>query len=377
MSRPLFQHAEGETKRDSGRDGPPVGRAARSRWRLVVAFVSIVLVLGVGGFAYVAIRSEMLLRQGEAAFAHRQWSSALRSAEAELRLLPGSARGSSLAARCLTRLNRIDEAERHYRHAGSLGLEDLHARAMSLVRAQRPDEAAVVYEEILRRWPNDPTALRRLAAIRISRGKWSEALALAEPLIRDPKTEVVGLTLAATVHHNLAEFPSAIAAFQRVLELDPQLREMPLAPHSLFWEQLARDLIYEGRADEARGYLERGLAEGEDGVLLDLLGQTYQSENDLAQAERVWRRAIGVDPNHCDAWLSLGRLALQRKEPAEAARFLRRAAELSPQAVEPLYNLARAERLLGHDREADRIQTRLNELRRQKPPSPQPAGSSP
>ena len=45
--------------------------------------------------------------------------------------------------------------------------------------------------------------------------------------------------------HNDKDREGAIAAFKRVLEVDPDLRLMPL-PHKTFWSYFAEDLIKNG-----------------------------------------------------------------------------------------------------------------------------------
>ena len=60
----------------------------------------------------------------------------------------------------------------------------------------------------------------------------------------------------------LTHAAQAVSSFERVLELDPELKEMPL-PRPLFWNHLALDLIAMGRTAEARSYLERALGASE------------------------------------------------------------------------------------------------------------------
>jgi uncharacterized protein HemY len=74
-----------------------------------------------------------------------------------------------------------------------------------------------------------------------------------------------------------------------------------------------------------------------------------------------------LDPKNADAWLDLGRLALSRRDGKQAEEFLTRAAELSIDAVEPLYNLSLAHKLMGNQTEADRFRRLADEKRRSAP----------
>ena len=62
---------------------------------------------------------------------------------------------------------------------------------------------------------------------------------------------MIGQTLKAVVYHNEKNHQQAAAAFEKVLELAPELRGMPLT-HNLFWTQFTDDLIASGRLPEAR-----------------------------------------------------------------------------------------------------------------------------
>ena len=135
-----------------------------------------------------------------------------------------------LAAQCLSRLGRPDQAEPYYQQAGPLDLEDRHIRAYALVVSGRPEPAIRAYREILASRPVDVLALSRLGGVLISQGRWSDALEPASRLIKTPEGAVVGHTLAGVVYYNMRDPELALYEFDRVLELDPDLERMPLKP---------------------------------------------------------------------------------------------------------------------------------------------------
>jgi tetratricopeptide (TPR) repeat protein len=141
-----------------------------------------------------------------------------------------------------------------------------------------------------------------------------------------------------------------------------------LLPRTLFWNNLALDLMAVGRTDEARAYLNQALATSDDAGLEELLGTTYFQQGDLDRAGECWHRAVSLDPGNADAWLDLGRLAMSRRDWKPAAEFLARAADLSIEAVEPLYNLSLAHQMMGNRTEADRYRRLADEKRRKAPP---------
>jgi tetratricopeptide (TPR) repeat protein len=300
------------------------------------------------------------------AYARHHYRDALRAAENHLWFFPYDRSASLMAARCLTRLGQSRDAEPHYRRAGPLELEDMHARAVGLLQADQPKEALAVYRDILDRSPENALALKRSAAVRMGMKRWPEVLKLSARLAATPGEEVAGRTLEGIAHHELKHYPQAVIAATRVLELDPDLKTM-LLPRALFWNNLALDLMALGRTDEARAYLTRALGVVEDSGLEELLGTTYFQQGELDRAERCWRQAVSLDPKNADAWLDLGRLAMSRRDWQQAAKFFAEAAELSIEAVEPLYNLSLAHQMMGNRTEADRYRRLADEKRRNAP----------
>jgi predicted Zn-dependent protease len=71
---------------------------------------------------------------------------------------------------------------------------------------------------------------------------------------------------------------------------------------------------------------------------------------------------LAADPDNAAALAARGRLALEAGREGEAERDLRRAVGLAPDHRLALADLARCERLLGHDAEADALQKRCDEL---------------
>jgi tetratricopeptide (TPR) repeat protein len=303
----------------------------------------------------------------QAAYSRHQYRSALYTAQNHLKFFPYDRRASLLAARCLMRLGQSREAEPHYQRAGVLDLDDMQARAVGLLQADEPRQATTVYEEILTRWPENVLALKRLAAVRMGMKQWSDVLELAARLVAIPGQEVAGRTLEAIAHHERKHYPEAISASTRVLELDPDLKTM-LLPRTLFWNNLALDLMALGQTEQARVYLTRALLVSDDAGLKELLGTTYSQQGDFDEAEKCWHDAVTLDPKNADAWLDLGRLAMTRHHWKQAEEFLTRASELSVDAVEPLYDLSLVHRMNGNTAAADRFKRLADEKRRSAPP---------
>jgi tetratricopeptide (TPR) repeat protein len=306
------------------------------------------------------------LASAQQAYQHHDYRVALRDAQNLLKRWPQDRQASLLAARCLSRLGQHAQAESHYRNSGTLELADLHDRAYGLALSGDAPGAIRIYEQLLDESPNDLLAMKRLAAVLMEQKAWKKAGSIAKRLISVPGGEIAGFTLAGIVAHVSQNTAEAAAAFEQVIKLDPKLEQMAL-PRARFWSDFAFDLIGLGRTEEARSYLLQALAKDEDAGLMELLGLAYEHEGAIDEAERWWRTALELDPNNADTLIELGRLALGRRQWDEAIRHLERAAELSPQALQPVYGLSRAYRFKGDRAKAEQYEARAIERRRAQP----------
>jgi tetratricopeptide (TPR) repeat protein len=358
--------------RSSTLEGPgsrPASPRARRWWLGTAIACGVILAGSLAAVVWMKSRPDDLPR-AEAAYRRNELATALRVAKDQLARRPSDRHAAAVAARCLSRLGRPDQAEEFYRKAAPLDLEDLHIRAYALVLANRREPAIRAYREILDRRPDDVLALSRMAAVLISESRWAEILEAARRLIEIPDGAVIGHTLEGVVHHNTRDPELAVFAFDRVIALDPGLERMPLKPRSMFWIDYAYNLLLVGRWADARKYLRRALDDGDDAKVADLLGQSYYLEGALDEAERYWRLALDWDPDRSGTWWRIGKLELQRGRPAEALGPLRRAVSIQPNAVGTLYSLGLAYRLLGRADESRHYLGLAERLRKS------PAGAS-
>lgn len=329
-----------------------------------------ILVGLLGLTAWVWTRSEAL---GEAEAAYRrardpiELANTLRLALDHLDRRPWSRPAALVAARCLSRLDYVDEAEPYYRRVGLARLEraDLKLRAFGIMRANRREPAIAAYRQVLARWPEDLDAWRTIGGIELTMARWDEASAVGRHLAQLPGGSAVGHRLAATAFHRAMNPDAAIAEAEALLRADPELASVDPAARSIFWSELAQDLMATGRLVEARRQLGRALAERDDAVLQSLLGRSYLLDGDRDRADEAFRRALARNARVASAWLGLGQIALERGRAAEALEPLQRARQLAPKSLEAVHGLAHAYRLLGRPEEARRFRDLAATLRRQ------------
>ena len=357
---------------------------------------------GLFWLTYTNATSSRPLGEAVDAEARGDFVAALRAAIEHLDRRPWGREAARIAARCLSRLDFADDAEPYYRRGGDLTVADLQYRAYGLTRANLRERALEAYDDVLRRDPGDVGALRLKAGLLLSMTRWSDVADIGRrlspsrsgPMEVDapvmaaghwtlkPMTvgsvAVLGTTLEAVAYHNQGEVEDAVSAYEKVLELDPELRAMPL-DHRLFWSQFCEDLLQLGRASEVVRRL--GIADENrtDAVLTALLARAHLQQGSVDEAETCWRRVLELSPDHPGAWLNLGRIESGKGHPEEAARLLARAASLAPESIDAAYNLGLTYRRLGRpaeakkwEDEASRLRLRREEKSRGLTPGPSP-----
>src|SRR6185312_5884537 len=166
----------------------------------------------------------------------------------------------------------------------------------------------------------------------------------------------------ALAYHNQGEIEEAVAAYEKVLILDPGLHSMPL-DRRLFWSQFGQDLLSMGRSSDVIRHLS-SVDEGRtDPGLVGLLARAHMQQGSMDEAESCWRRILELSPHHPAAWLNLGRLELGRGHSEEAVRLLVRAASLAPESIDAAYNLGLTYRRLGKIAEAKKWEQEAIRLR--------------
>jgi tetratricopeptide (TPR) repeat protein len=335
----------------------------------------LVLLVGVLGLTAWNVTRSAALAQARRSYARGDLVACLEQALDHLQRRPWSREAALLAARCLSRLDYASDAEVYFARAGRLSLSDAQIRAYGLARGPHPEQAIPAFRAILEHSPENVTALRRMAAVLLAQTDSEGLLKLAARLEQIRGGEVIGSLLRGVVYHNQKNHQQAVAAFERVLELDPQLDEMP-ASRGLFWNHLTSDLVASGRIEEAGRYLSRVLENTLDAGLMNRLGETFFLLGNLDSAESCFRQAAGLDSTgHVPRW-NLAKLALQRRRPADALQHLNEAQPRAPRHYGVLYTLASVYRQLGRTAELERVQEVIRELRATPAPALRPVPSA-
>ncbi len=212
----------------------------------------------------------------------------------------------------------------------------------------RLDQAATQLEEALRRRPDDPTALARLAQIELRRQRSPEALRAASRLLELASGAETGASAyEAAARANLGilaresgDAATAVQHLERAVALQPAANQLyyhlALAHRALGNDEKVRR-YFELRGDQEVRYPDplaqelQGLATGAGAWLS--LGRMSAKGGHLEVAEERFRKATEIDPRSAPAWRSLAVAVLQQGRAEEAIGHYERSLEIDPDNV--------------------------------------------
>ena len=191
---------------------------------------------------------------------------------------------------------RVREGDRSIDEMANLTLQVLVADA-----AARRQLGAAAAKRSLEKRPDDAPKRVELAVILREQGRGDEALNELRTVLAAQPTLGPALCEAANCHLARGDATQAERALAQCIEHNPTQHQA----HA----QLGVLLLRAGRAVDAANVLAEAvrLRPG-SAALQSNLATAYLASNDLASAERHYRRAVASDPQLFQAWFNLGRI---------------------------------------------------------------------
>lgn len=260
------------------------------------------------------------------------------------KLEPKEPRWPHLHATILAGYGEIDPALALWKQVHALAPGYLPAQLRSgdsLLKANRPQEAAAAYETALKLEPDNPYALLGLARLDLEAGRWEQARPRLELVVRRTNY-TLGYDLIVSLYERLG-------LTQRATEI----RAMAKASGAYrdaddpWFDSLIEDCFEPYRLSLAAGAIGRN--------------------GDQATARRLLERAVEVAPDDVSVRFQLGTLLIAQGDRKGAVWHLRRCTELAPDFSDGWANLSALQAVLGDAADAART---LAEGLRQCPQSP-------
>jgi tetratricopeptide (TPR) repeat protein len=159
----------------------------------------------------------------------------------------------------------------------------------------------------------------------------------------------------AQVYDRLQSSTELLSSYRRILELDPENDDVRLQ----FAGQLNQVRQYQ-EALEQYQHLRSRL--GDTPQILAGMASCLSVLNRPDEARRLLEQVLAQEPHNGLALAERGRLALEYDSPAEAERWLRRAAAECPAERTVLYNLFQCLQRIGKQEEAAEIKAKFTAL---------------
>ena len=280
-----------------------------------------------------------------------------------LRTYPENLQARKLSAATLLRIGAVPEAVEALQAGLAQAPDDpqlLLLLGNAYIRSGRPREAEALLQRAADLAPQDPRILSQLAISHLATGQHEEALAALETTLD------LGAD-ASAIGYALAFAHLRSGAFKEALQVAQGLRErFPDSVVAANLEGAAYAAL--GELDNARASFEAVLAiEPEFHQARTNLAALKAQAGDLEGAEDDYLTVLRSDENNAKAMIGLAAVAKHRQEGAEARRWLARAVEANPQAIDPNLALAKDYEAAG---ELPAAAKQLAELARRHPGEP-------
>ncbi len=228
----------------------------------------------------------------------------------------------------------------------------LLALATRLLKAGRPADAVVPLQEAAQLQPSNPIIQHDLGLAYLEVGRVPEAVAAFQRAVAGNPRYTDAYFRMGIALEKLGDLGSAVLAYDRATELSPSLTEA--------WFRAGAVVYTLGHRDEAIGCFRRAAATGPK-TRFGRLGaaRALLTEDRDAEAERVLRQTLALDPANAMAYDLLGNLLAEVGRFDEAHDCFARAIAIAPLLAGSYYELARCRPVTADDGLIGRIEAAL------------------
>jgi len=263
-----------------------------------------------------------------------------------------------LASRAARQAGDLEAADRELRAAQQLSAGATEETAFEWALLQAASGNVLEVEEYLQRRADQspevgPLAWEALAVGYLRLYRTIDAMACLNYWLRREPDNVRALELRGQTYVTGKGAVRGADDYRRVLALDPARTDTR--------RRLVDCLLALGGYEEAAGHLERLMNENpDDANFASQLARCYNMLGRAGDARRLLDDALAKHPDHGACLRSRGQLALIYESPAEAEKWLRRAAAALPEDYQSQYFLFQALQAQGKNEES-KAQIRLAE----------------
>lgn len=203
-------------------------------------------------------------------------------------------------------------------------MQDLYQEAMRFFQARKIPEAEARFRAILEQNPGNVDAARMLGVTLSFRGKFNDASALLEDVVRQVPEFFHAYVDLAQIRAQQEQFDEAIRLLNEVLRLSPDLLQA---------RQLLEGVQAQKREAGSSGGYGTARADDQDTASLIRHAVWLTSNGKPDKAEETYRRVLELDPENYHARVGQAGLAHNDGNFLEAEKFLKLAEEINAKAL--------------------------------------------
>lgn len=276
-----------------------------------------------------------------------------------LQVWPNSAEVQLLAARAARRAGAYDDAEEHLKKCERLGWPSEEIRLERDLRCAQQGEVTGVQDRLMlfaeHGHPNALLILEALCQGYIKTYRLTHAAHCLTLWLERAPEDVQALLWRAEVAYLRSSIPDALADYRRVVELDPERDDARL--------RLAELLAAEHQPGEAVAHFQQlQYRQPTNPAVLLGLARCRRLLGDPAEAGKLLDTLLEIAPHDEGALAERGRVCLETQQPAEAERWLRKAASRAPYDRDIVYALYLCLQQVGKAKEAETYRAKLEEI---------------
>ena len=334
----------------------------RGRRRFPIWLAAILLL--VGCLLGIPWWNERPLRQAEALLDSNDPEAAISIIDNFLKTDSANSRAVALKARALVGIGQAAEALRLIERVGAASVEEMRAYTDASLILQKWSQALPVLEYLNQQTPGDADLLHELSACRAKLGLYEKAVAAAEEFAALDGNTARGYMLIGMLERDRGNNQKCCDAWKRVLAERPDADGLQVPPEEFFLEY-GKAMMLSGLTADAAPMLQRSISIKPQADAYSFLGKSLSQQGKRTEAEQAWTKALDLSSGIRLAREGLAELAMQRREFAQAAQWLKPLEDQADIKSTTGFLLQRVATLLNDTEKAHYWKERTEQLRRQ------------
>ena len=229
--------------------------------------------------------------------------------------------------------------------------------AQFLIRRKQPERAEKAFEDMLATHPNNPVVIRTLAQVKIARGDYAGAQALADQAKKLSEKNPLADQIQGAISSGKNDLEGALDSFKRAHNAAPNDAQPIVA--------IVRTYMRSGKTKEALAFIDNVLKDNPNNHEAKMIkGQIYLSQGNTQGAQQVFSEFIRANPKSPTGYQQLAIAQQRSNQLAEAEKTIQDGLKELPNDFNLM--LTQTELLVGANRIDDAIKL-YEEMLKQRP----------